>query len=59
MAPSYIIDLIHTKTNTRTDSNTDSNVSFAQTPAEVKIKPTSKNIIVKKIRTIRRWLHVG
>ena len=32
---------------------------FAQTPTEVKTKPTSKNIIVKKIITIRRWLHVG
>ena len=27
---------------------------FAQTPTEVKTKPTSKNIIVKKIITIRR-----
>ena len=27
---------------------------FAQTPTEVKTKPTSKKIIVKKIRTIRR-----
>ena len=27
---------------------------FAQTPTEVKTKPTSKNIIVKKIRAIRK-----